>query len=106
MCGAVAGAVVGSIARGLQGADSWKTFEGHLGALTLATLLSCILSAAAVIFTARKSDTQTFISVEDFWGGALIGFVIGYSGTAAFAKFAGAIQGAMPTAVSTPVPTH
>jgi hypothetical protein len=28
---------------------------------------------------ARKSDAQSFISVEDFWGGILIGLLIGYT---------------------------
>ena len=31
--------------------------------------VSIILSAVAIVFMARKSDTQSFLSVEDFWGG-------------------------------------
>jgi hypothetical protein len=50
-------------------------------------LLAVLLSIVAVIFAVRKSETQSFVSVEDFWWGALIGFLIGYSGTAASENF-------------------
>ena len=33
---------------------------------------------------ARKSSTQQIVSVEDFWGGLLIGFLVGYLGEAYF----------------------
>lgn len=35
-----------------------------------------------------KSEAQTFVTVEDFWGGLLVGFLTGYSGTAAFSDVA------------------
>jgi nitrate/nitrite transporter NarK len=50
--------------------------------ITLVTAI--ILSIIAIIFTARKSETQSFVSIEDFWGGLLIGFLIGYTGTSFF----------------------
>lgn len=50
--------------------------------ITLTTAV--ILSVIAIIFTARKSETQSFVAVEDFWGGLLIGFLIGYTGTSFF----------------------
>jgi hypothetical protein len=43
----------------------------------------------AIIFSARKAEAQSFVTVEDFWGGLLIGFLIGYSGTTIFAKITG-----------------
>lgn len=52
-------------------------------------LVAAILSVAAVIFAARKSDVQSFVSVEDFWGGALVGFLIGYSGATVFEGLTG-----------------
>jgi hypothetical protein len=30
-------------------------------------LLAVLLSIVAVIFAVRKSETQSFVSVEDFW---------------------------------------
>jgi hypothetical protein len=52
-------------------------------------ILAMILSAIAIIFLAGKSDAQSFISVEDFWGGILVGFMIGYTGTSFFAHSLG-----------------
>jgi len=88
--GGIAGGITGSIARSLQGAGGAVAFSGsHANSTIGAVLLAAILSGAAVVFSARKSDTQSFVTVEDFWGGVLVGFLIGYSGTAAFAKIAG-----------------
>jgi hypothetical protein len=85
--GSVFGGVIGSIARSLQGEGGAVAFSGpHANSTIGALLLAAILSGAAVLFSARKSDTQSFVTVEDFWGGLLVGFLIGYSGTAAFAK--------------------
>ncbi|MEO1664727.1 MAG: hypothetical protein AAFU54_08820 [Chloroflexota bacterium] len=81
--GAFLGGIAGAIARELQiGNTRWQDVIIKAG-------LSGILSLAAVIFAARKADTQAFISVEDFWGGAVVGFVIGFSGTAAFQDITG-----------------
>lgn len=88
--GGVAGGITGSIARSLQGTGGAVAFSGpHANSTIGAFLLAAILSGAAVVFSARKSDTQSFVTVEDFWGGLLVGFLIGYSGTAAFAKITG-----------------
>lgn len=85
--GGMVGGIVGSVARSLQGVGGQTAFSGtHANSTIGALALSTILSGAAVIFSARKSEAQSFITVEDFWGGLLIGFLIGYSGTAAFAK--------------------
>jgi hypothetical protein len=88
--GGVTGGVIGSVARSLQGAGGAVAFSGpHANSTIGAIVLAAILSGAAVVFSARKSDTQSFVTVEDFWGGVLVGFLIGYSGTAAFAKITG-----------------
>jgi hypothetical protein len=88
--GGVVGGIIGSVARSLQGSGGAVAFSGpHANSTIGAIVLAAILSGAAVVFSARKSDTQSFVTVEDFWGGILVGFLIGYSGTAAFAKIAG-----------------
>lgn len=85
--GGVIGGTVGSVARSLQGAGGETAFSGNHANSTIGALaLSAILAGAAVIFSARKTEAQSFVTVEDFWGGLLIGFLIGYSGTTAFAK--------------------
>ena len=37
-------------------------------------------SIAVVVAFARKSSAQPLVSVEDFWGGLVIGFTVGYFG--------------------------
>lgn len=88
--GAFVGGILGSAARSIQGEGFASAFNGRdLGSTIGALVLSVILSGAAVIFSARKTEAQSFVTVEDFWGGILIGFLIGYSGTTAFAKITG-----------------
>lgn len=88
--GGVGGGVLGSFARSLQEAKTLGNLADHdLGSTLGALLLALILSGAAIVFSARKSDAQSFVTVEDFWGGLLIGFLVGYSGTAAFASLTG-----------------
>lgn len=83
MGGSVIGGVLGASARLLQQVNAPKT-TFNTASVVGPILLAIVLSIAAAIFAARKSETQSFVSVEDFWGGALVGFLIGYSGTAAF----------------------
>jgi hypothetical protein len=103
MGGAILGGVAGYVARFLQEfskglksidlATNWAVFLLTLG-------VTVILSAMAVVFLARKSETQSLLSIEDFWGGLVIGFLVGYTGTSAFESFAGinTAGGAVPAA--------
>ena len=88
--GGVIGGIIGSAGRSLQDAKSFSVlFGAQLGSSLGALVLAIILSGAGIVFAARKSNAQAFISVEDFWGGLLVGFLIGYSGTAAFSSITG-----------------
>lgn len=88
--GGVVGGIIGSVARSIQSAGVAAAFKGvEVNPTIGALVLSAILSGAAVVFSARKTEAQSFVTVEDFWGGVLIGFLIGYSGTTAFAKLTG-----------------
>ncbi|MFC9876704.1 hypothetical protein [Nocardia salmonicida] len=87
MIGAAVGGFTGSFARILQNGSVGPGGFYHAASLVL---LSVILSGTAIIFAARKSDTPSFVTVEDFWGGVLVGFLIGYSGTSAFSELTGA----------------
>lgn len=90
MLGGIIGGMVGSAGRSLQNAKALDLLVSErLGAAVASLILSTILSWAAIIFSARKSEAQSFVTVEDFWGGLLIGFLIGYSGTAAFTSITG-----------------
>jgi hypothetical protein len=56
-------------------------------------LLSMILSSIVVVAFARKSGVQKIISVEDFYGGLFIGFLVGFSGPGYALKLIGSQPG-------------
>jgi hypothetical protein len=90
--GALLGAVLGSLA---------KLFQTP-SALTLAASLISIGGAAtmsliATIALSRKSGTQGFITVEDFYGGFAVGALIGYGGSQYFEQALLPNQGMEPT---------
>jgi hypothetical protein len=68
--GAIIGAIVGSFVR-----------KPTLG---LELLLSGILGFFLVLIAQRRTDVQLGISIEDWVGGAIIGFSVGYFGTSNF----------------------
>jgi hypothetical protein len=74
----IIGAVVGSLFGSL--ASQPNIFEWHWPTIVPRTLSALILSGFAVIAFARKEGVQPLIAVQDFWGGLLIGFIVGYSG--------------------------
>jgi hypothetical protein len=89
IAGSSIGGVVGSVAKLLNSPhviDLNAVSTASVLSASFTILLAVILSAIAIIFVARKSDAQSFISVEDFWGGLLIGFFVGYTGTEFFSQ--------------------
>lgn len=79
--------LIGSIVGSLAGVGA-RYFANpaqfaELGVLLVKTALATILGLVAVVFMSRKSEKQSFISVEDFWGGMVIGFLVAYSGAEA-----------------------
>lgn len=96
------GAVLGSIF-GVLASETKTIFEGNWLVVAPKMVVSMILSAFAVIAFARKAGVQPIIAVQDFWGGMLIGFLVGYSGTQAIGSlFSGPI--ATTPVLSTPMP--
>lgn len=86
--GSIVGGILGFGAKYLQLISSDTSYLVPTS-MVLNLLLAIMLSIAAVVFTARKSNTQSFVSVEDFWGGVMIGFLVGFSGLSAFQGIAG-----------------
>ena len=77
--GGIVGALLGTLARELQddvGLD--------LGQLSLTVATSIVMSIIATIALSRKTDSQGFITVEDFYGGFVLGALIGYAGSRYF----------------------
>jgi hypothetical protein len=87
--------LTGAVARLLQvtSPEEWRIFSGiDIFTSSTAVVVAVILSGIAVVFMARKSEAQSFVSVEDFWGGLLIGFLVGYTGTSFFEQLTGVIN--------------
>lgn len=94
--------IIGSALGGCFGAIAHLLQAGHLSIQNIAEsivsiFLSIILSVAAVIFLARKAGVQSFVSVEDIWGGMLIGFLVGYSGVSFFQQLTSTGAIGLPT---------
>lgn len=79
--GSIIGAFLGTLAKTLNSAPfpSYTTIAVTIGA-------SIVMSLIASIALARKTGTQGFITVEDFFGGFVVGSLIGYGGSAYFEK--------------------
>jgi hypothetical protein len=79
--GAVLGAILGTLAKVLNDASTleWQPTVVSLGA-------AIVMSLIATIALSRKTGTQGFITVEDFFGGFVIGALIGYGGSEYFER--------------------
>jgi hypothetical protein len=111
MVGAMVGGLVGHLIRVLPvlntNASSLGDVVAKLGASIIPLFVTVMLSAMAVVFVTRRAEVQTFITVEDFWGGSVIGFLVGYVGTDFFnnlAKISPQPPGATPVPTLTPTP--
>jgi hypothetical protein len=73
LIGAIFGGVLGSIVN-QRNVNLDPTSLGRV------FLTSVVFAVIIVVAFARKSNVQQIVSVEDFWGGVFIGFLVGYSG--------------------------
>jgi hypothetical protein len=77
--GALVGAILGAVAKGLSQPTeirpaTWAIYVGS----------SIVMSFIATITLSRKTGTQGFITVEDFFGAFVVGTLIGYTGSSYF----------------------
>jgi hypothetical protein len=79
--GAIVGSFLGTMAKHLNKAQAieWQPLIVSLGA-------SFVMSLIATIALSRKTGTQGFITVEDFFGGFVVGALIGYGGSGYFER--------------------
>ncbi|MBY0296686.1 MAG: hypothetical protein K2X71_11680 [Methylobacterium sp.] len=87
--GSVVGAVFGGLARFVKSISDSPTDILHLSAkdfIYLSVRLggAIIMSIISTIALSRKTGAQGFITVEDFFGGFVIGVFVGYQGTSYF----------------------
>jgi hypothetical protein len=81
--GGIIGGIVGAIIR-----NPSSLFLSSL-LLVLDIIIGVLTGIVMVLIFRRKSNVQSFISVEDFWGGFLIGIVGGYAGQEILSKYIG-----------------
>jgi hypothetical protein len=97
----VVGAVIGSLF-GILAKEIDLLAQGKFVAFLTTAVSTIIISGFAVIAFARKTGVQPLLTIQDFWGGLLIGFLVGYSGTQVFGNlFSGA---GTTAATATPIP--
>ena len=72
----VIGALVGSVAGWLvgQGAHLQTSFD------VASLVVTAVSGAVAAVLLARRREAQSFVTVEDFWGAFVLGFLVGFSG--------------------------
>jgi hypothetical protein len=73
--GAVIGSIFGFLAKEIQ-----TLMNGDYVPFLTRAIPVIIISGFAVIAFARKAGVQPIITIQDFWGGLLIGFLVGFSG--------------------------
>lgn len=75
LTGMMFGTLIGGFLGTVASTKNFITWQ-WLGVL----LVNLILSFIAGVLLMRKKDVQSFITIEDLWGGILIGFIVGYTG--------------------------
>lgn len=76
LSGAVIGGVIGWFTR-----NATRTAALVSGDAALNLVVAVVLAFMAVLLLARKRDIQPVVSIEDFWGGITVGFLVSYSGS-------------------------
>jgi len=79
--GSIFGAILGTLAKVLNSAEvlNWQALSVSMGS-------SVVMALIATIALSRKTGSQGFITVEDFFGGFIVGVLIGYGGSEYFEK--------------------
>ena len=82
LAGGLIGGAIGWFAKnGTHAMWGWETGLNALAAMLLAFM--------GVLLLARKRDIQPVVSIEDFWGGLTVGFLVAYSGSGLISQLIG-----------------
>lgn len=80
LCGTLLGSFLGTMT---------KNADNLTIKLIPVIMVNLVLSFIVGIVLMRKKDVQPFLTVEDFWGGILLGFLVGFSGLQMFQQLTG-----------------
>jgi hypothetical protein len=91
--GTLLGSFLGTMTNNLQSINS-------IGLQLVPILLTNLALGFIVgVILMRKKDVQPFVTVEDFWGGILLGFLVGFGGQQLFEQFTGIRLGGNSTGI-------
>jgi hypothetical protein len=77
--GALVGAALGTVVKSFAAPN--RTMSGvRVQDVVQALAVSLMASFVIVVAFARKTSAQPLVSIEDFWGGMVVGFSVGYFG--------------------------
>jgi hypothetical protein len=82
--GSLLGAALGSLARSLQPLAAGINPTWNWEQFAVGTGSAMVLSLIATVALSRRTGAQGFITVEDFFGGFVVGTLIGYQGQSYF----------------------
>jgi H+/Cl- antiporter ClcA len=86
--GAIVGSVIGAATKLLSDPKTSLNLNQSFMLPFLIALAGQVLASVIVaVLLSRKSGAQGFITVEDFFGGAIIGLLVAYSGQDLLAKY-------------------
>lgn len=92
LAGAIVGSVLGTLVKELFSKNIQTHFTNNPLAATwsvIPTLFSnLILAFIIAVVLMRKKDVQPFLTIEDFWGGILVGFLASYTSAQLFDQLA------------------
>jgi hypothetical protein len=80
LSGTLVGSILGTFARGLSEQTNAMNIFQDIGKLAGTIFLNLIFAFVTGLILMRRKDVQPFLTIEDFWGGTLIGFLVGYFG--------------------------
>jgi len=83
--GAIAGGIIGAFIR----KPSSISLDAISPSLIPDIILGILTGIVLIVVFKRKSNVQSFIAVEDFWGGFLVGIVGGYGGQELISRYIG-----------------
>lgn len=83
LLGSITGSILGTSANSIRISDIFNNPTPFLASLFVNIILGFVIGVVLM----RKKDVQPFLTVEDFWGGLLLGFGVGYLGKDFFDKY-------------------
>jgi hypothetical protein len=82
LLGTLAGSLLGTFVRNSEEIPKLRFDTIALPAQIMSVfVIPLIFGLIAGRILTRKKDVQPFLTIEDFWGGIVIGFIVGYSGS-------------------------